>query len=70
MVRISGASCKRHPWGCRARGNLLNGREFDAHFAEIAVIYRKFICISQVQCKGFARLTSSSTRNAHAILVR
>jgi len=49
MVRISGASCKRHPRGCRAGRNLLNGREFDdAHFAEIAVIYRKFICISQV----------------------
>jgi len=44
-----GSARKRHPWGCRAGRNLLNGREFDAHFAEIAVIYGKFICISQLQ---------------------
>jgi phospholipid N-methyltransferase len=55
--------------GCRAP-QFLKGREFDAHFAEITVIYGKFICISQLQCTKFARLTSSSPCNGRAIFVR
>ena len=39
------------------RASGLNGREFDAIFAEIAVTYGKFICISPLQCKMFAPLT-------------
>jgi hypothetical protein len=47
----------------------LDGREFDAIFAGIALICGKFICISLLECKMFARLTSVSIRNAQAILV-
>ncbi|PYK41018.1 MAG: hypothetical protein DME60_05605 [Verrucomicrobia bacterium] len=38
-------------------------------FAEIAVIYGKFICISPIDCKMFAHSTSVSIRNPHTTLI-